>query len=560
MSSAVRSLPPALLALLLAVAMNLTNLFEPLTVDDVCHQYYAAQVAREPLAPFEFEIDWHQKPVAAWDVMVAPVTSYWWAPAIALFGDSPVAWKAWFLPAQWLFCFALLALVRRLLRPGPAFLLVAAIALGPAVLPGLNLMLEVPVLSLGFASLAVFLRAGDRRSLVAAVGAGLLFGLAFQTKYSAMGFFAPWVCVGVLRRNWRELAIGLSTAVAVALGIECLLSWSHGGGSYFLRQLELTQLRDWRHLGKGLLAQVGVLGLPAALLLLHGLGCAKVWGRALLAVHVLAWGVIAWVPDVDSLGISDLALDSIAYLATTATTWGVLAVAFGRLGWTALVRLRHRRCGRSFAVRAFLCAWFVAEIAASLVVSPFPAARRVLLVVLAATVVGGWFAVRRRGGAALLGRVAALSVGLGLSFQGIDYLEGRACVVATQQAADYAAQRDPRATVWFTGGWGFEYYAPRAGMRPLARGRSEVKQGDWIMIGSLDGAEEPWFHWNGRIELQQEIGVGDAVPWSLLFGYYSGSRPLDGQRGPRFVVWVYRALEDFHAADLQSRVNPWRDH
>jgi hypothetical protein len=560
MSFAVRATPPAVLALLLAVVMNLTNLFEPLTVDDVCHQYYAAQVARAPTAPFEFEIDWHQKPVAAWDVMVAPVTSYWWAPAIALFGESPVAWKAWFLPAQWLLCYALLVLLRRLCRPEATFLLTAAIALGPAVLPGLNLMLEVPVLALGFASVAVFLRACDRSSWRTAMLAGVLFGLAFQTKYSAMGFTAPWLLLGVLRRSWRELAVGLATAAATALAIEGLLSWSHGGGSYFLRQLELTQLRDWRHLGKGMLAQVGVLGLPAALLLLHGLGFAKLWGRIVVGLHVLAWGVIAWVPDVDTRRISDGAMDSIAYLVTTATTWGIFALAFGRLAWTALVRAWHRRWGRGAAVRGFLCAWFLAEIATSLVVSPFPAARRVLLVVLAATVAGGWMAVRRRGGTALLARVAGLATALGLAFQGLDCLEGRACVLATEQAAAYAKEHDPKATVWFTGGWGFEYYAPQAGMRPFSRGRAAVKQGDWIMIGSIDGAEEPWFHWNGRIDLQHEIGVGDDVPWSLLFGYYSGRRPLDGQRGPRFVVWVYRAIEDFRADELQARVNPWRDH
>ena len=45
---------PAGVALLVAVAMVLANLFEPLTVDDCAHHYYAEQVARHPTAPFEF--------------------------------------------------------------------------------------------------------------------------------------------------------------------------------------------------------------------------------------------------------------------------------------------------------------------------------------------------------------------------------------------------------------------------------------------------------------------------------------------------------------------------
>ena len=162
-------------AFVIALVMNLTNLWEPLTVDDVCHQYYAEQVSKDPLHPFEFDLDWHQKPVPAWDVMVAPVNSYYWAPAILLFGGaaggSTVGWKLWYLPVQFLFCWSLLLLLRRVAERH-AHGLLAMLALGPAVLPGLNLMLEVPVLSLGFTSLVLLLRACDRRSLLPAALGG----------------------------------------------------------------------------------------------------------------------------------------------------------------------------------------------------------------------------------------------------------------------------------------------------------------------------------------------------------------------------------------------------
>ena len=248
-------------AFLVALVMNLVNLWEPLTVDDVCHHYYAEQVSKAPLQPFEFDLVWHQKPIPAWDVMVAPVNSYYWTPGILLFGDSTVGWKLWYLPVQVLFCYSLLVLLRRV-APRHANWLLAMVALGPSVLPGVNLMLEVPMLSLAFSSLVVLMKACDRRSLGLALGAGVLWGLAFQTKYSAMGFFGPWLLVGVLRGRWREFLVGALVAAATALSIEGLVAWSHGGGSYFMRQLERTQDRDWWHNVRGMFTHVGMLGAP----------------------------------------------------------------------------------------------------------------------------------------------------------------------------------------------------------------------------------------------------------------------------------------------------------
>ena len=47
-------------------------------------------------------------------------------------------------------------------------------------------MTDVPALSLGLFAVAVFLRAGDRSSMSLALLAGLLAGLATQTKYTAL--------------------------------------------------------------------------------------------------------------------------------------------------------------------------------------------------------------------------------------------------------------------------------------------------------------------------------------------------------------------------------------
>ncbi|MCB9878248.1 MAG: hypothetical protein H6835_11675 [Planctomycetes bacterium] len=551
------------MALLVAVVMVVANLFEPLTVDDVCHHYYAEQVARDPLHPFEFTTVWHQRPVAAWTVMVAPVNSYYWAPGLLLCDAllppewQTVGWHLWYLPVYFLFCRSLLALLRRWVKRGSGTML-CAIALGGAVLPGLNLLLEVPMLSLGLAGLVVVLRAMDRRSVPLALCAGALWGLAFQTKYSAMAFFAPWFLQALLRWRWREFVIGGVTAAAVALGIEGLVSLSHGGGSYFLEQLQLSQIRSWSQLIRGMFVQVGGLGAPAALLGLLGLGAPRWVFRAALAIYGGGLLTVAMLTDPERRSLAEGAPDSIAYLLMALLTWSVLLAVFAVLLRGGLGGLRGLRVVGTRRIRLFLVCWFVAEVASSFVVSPFPAARRVLMVVVAATVAAGWLAVRRVGVNGAVRGVAVGSVALGLLLQAIDYLEGYAWVQAARDTRTWWSEHAPEHKLYYTGGWGFEFYAPRAGLPPFLRGETVLEPGDLIAVGSIDGSENPWFEWSDKLEEVTTLSCGtDGFPLSTQFCYYSGRRPVDHQYGPRFVVWIVRATERLPSSDLVVRPDQW---
>ena len=60
--------------------------------------------------------------------------------------------------------------------------MVVLTVLSPMFLPSLNLMLDVPCVALGLGALALFCRACGRRSLILAVLAGLVAGLAIQRE------------------------------------------------------------------------------------------------------------------------------------------------------------------------------------------------------------------------------------------------------------------------------------------------------------------------------------------------------------------------------------------
>src|SRR5262249_10974883 len=110
--------------------------------------------------------------------------------AIRCFGEQPVLWKLWLLPFSLIFVLSLYALFRRFAR-GLEVPLVGMTVLSPAFFPSLNLTLDVPALSLSLAAVSVFFRACDRMSIPQAVLAGVVAGLAMQTKYTA--FLAPAV-------------------------------------------------------------------------------------------------------------------------------------------------------------------------------------------------------------------------------------------------------------------------------------------------------------------------------------------------------------------------------
>lgn len=547
-----------LLTLLVALLMTLGNAFEPFAIDDACHHYYASQAAREPLRPYEFEVVWHQQPSPAWEVMVPPVYPYLWAPAIALFGDAPVAWRLWFLPLHWLFCWGLLALLQRYARAHEVPLL-WFLALGPTVLPGINHMLEMPLLAFGIAGLAVLHQSFDRRSNLLACASGGLLGLALQTKFSALAFVGPWCMFAVLHGRWRELLYSLAGCAAVAGGIEALVALSHGGQSYFLHHLTKPRPRSFANLLTGMFVQFGVLGALPTLLALVALPAPRWILHKAIVVYALGHALVLLVPGEPGAARSLLAPGTAACLVMALYTWGTAAWLLWRLTAPALGELRRhglRGDPDGAAVPLALVGWVVAEVALSLLMSPFAAARRALTALLALTVAAGWLAARRPDTGPAVRRLALCSALLGIGYQVVDGLDGQAAELAATRATAAVRAIDANAPIYFGGGWSFEFYAPRAGMQPLRRAETDLQPGDFVVVGSIDGQELPWFGIDDRLQRVETVAITDAVPLSVQICYYSGLRPFEAQVGPRYVATVYRATVAIPNGTLRANAPP----
>jgi hypothetical protein len=595
--------------LALTLCFTLLNALKPLHMDDASFYCFAQQVADHPDSPYGFTILWEAVPRPAIEILAPPVLPYWWGAAIRLFGDRPVLWKLWFLPFNLLLVFSLSALIRRFVHriEGP---LLCMTVLSAALLPGVNLMTDIPALALSLFALVMFLRACDRGSPALAVLAGLVTGLAMQTKYTA--FVTPAVLLlyaFVVRRTWWGL-LACFLAVMVFVSWESFLLLRHGA-SHFLCVCDFfNEFRPplWIHMGRLLLPLFSLVGGLAPGVLLLALAALKwpVWRVvAAGAVVVAAYLLLVCLPEhtsgLFSTGQSGRSRFTVSHLlfggfgVGLCVTTGAVArrLLRGRTMqqgpgggaarqaplpvWVrarlALQRAWFKKGSGTFAgtarrvlrtkvpdpflnhapsrrVESFLVLWLGLELAGYFVLSPFPAARRVMPVIVVATLLAGRLAARtcrehqRR---MLLRAVAAGSVVLGLTISGVDYLDALASQQSAEAAATCALNHSRGATSWYAGCWGFRFYGERAGLRPLVRGQSQCRQGDYLVIDGHCLIFDPKFpdHFAGRLEAVDKISVADVVPLRTVVDYYAGRKPLTRLEGPRASAMVYRVIADF---------------
>lgn len=547
---------PARCLPLLALSLVLTglNALKPLHMDDFGFHRYAAQIAREPLSPYGFEIIWDHVPRPAIEILAPPVLPYWWGLGIRLFGQRPVFWKLWLLPFSVVLVFSLHALLRHLVRRH-TMPLVWMTVLSPAFLPGFNLMSDIPAVSLSLFAVAVFLRAVTRDSMPLALVAGLLTGLAMQTKYTAFTIPAVLLLYAILS---RRVVLGLAASTAAVLlfvAWECLVFAVYGSSHFlctcvFFHDLNpstgaklIRMLLALPTLTGGLAPAVMLLGLAAverSRRLILATGAAIVFGYLLLLFVPEPWVILLRSPQSAK---PLLTLENVVY--------GALGAGLC-LSTVAIIRrlLRGAASLHPFPrIEWFLVLWLALEVAGYLLLPPFPAARRVLSLVVVGTLLAGRLAGRTcltPTRATLPRWIAVGGVILGLAFYGVDWRDAWAQKQAAEDAARLARSHDKAGTTWVVAIWGFEFYAEHAGLQPLVLGRSQVRQGDRVVIfDDYVFCLQPFRPEEAPLRVADHVIIEDALPLRTVVSYYCGATPLRHQQGPRARATVYQATADF---------------
>ncbi len=555
------------------------NALLPLQVDDAAYVCYARQIAAHPLDPYGFAIQWYDAPEPANDLLAPPVFPYSLAIAVRLFGDRPAVWKLALLPWSLILAFAVHAMLRRF-APGLELPLTAFVLFSAALLPSLNLMLDIPALALSLAAVYTFLRACDTGSAARVVAAGLLAAMAMQTKYTgalAVGaiFAAAWI--------YRRPGLGIAAAAVAVVGFSAWEAFvaQRYGRSHFLNALDAngTTLLEKANLVPLFFSQFG--GLAPALVLL---GLAATGAPARLVVVAGCTVVAGYV----SITLLDACYSSVVrpspklFGASEPAPWNVqlaeiLFDAVAAVGVLVLVRVVLAiEAGQAEADRAdtrFLLAWLGLELAGYLALSPFPAARRVFGALIVVTILFGRLASRSCATAArrrLLNGVVCFSVVLGLAYWGIDWLGARAYERGAEESAAFV-RANGGGRAWYTGRWAFRYYAERRGLWPVVPRYqapssyvklppgSRLQHGDWLVVAEDDFQKSGLDFANVPREEVGRIVIDDPVPLRLVPCFFGGRTPLEHRERPRLSVQIYRVLSDCEAGLVSGGESGTRD-
>jgi hypothetical protein len=513
---------------LLATVLTACNSAKAIHIDDTAYVTYAAHIAEHPFAPYDFEICWGDEVHPANELLAPPVLLYWIAGAMRVLGDEPWLWKWALWPWHAALVGSLFALFRRFAGP-LAMPLVWTAVLSPALLPSTNLMLDVPALALATTATAVWLRGAERNSWMLALGAGCVAGLAMQTKYTALVLPAIFLAGGWAHGRLRVAGAVAATSLAVFAAWEMLMVWQHGS-SHFLFALQHrpgSTAGRVRHLLSPMATMTAAVAPGALLAALYTLQRSWCWLGA--AALTLFGGLLAIA--------ASAAVETLLYGVLAVVWWLLLALMVRRL-W------QGRRADRNTVV--FLMLWFGLELLGAFAMSPFPAARRVLGVMVVAMVLVGraaWLSGAVQRGAWWF--VAGVSAVCGAWLAFIDLREADATQQAAEQSAAIVRSLSTGGKAWFSGTWGFQFYAQRQGLEPLVPGVTQLQRGD-LLIMAQQSLKRIDLHLESAPVLEQQVVmVQDDIPWQTVLCYYGGRTPVRHFEGPRIRVTIYRVLEDF---------------
>jgi hypothetical protein len=543
----------------------LANAAKPVIIDDTAYLAFARHIAQHPLDPYGFTLFWYAKPEPAFEILAPPVVPYWLAVGNRLLGENIPLLKLWLFPFVWLFAWAAGDLLRRFARGTD---LLAVIVLSPAILPAVNLMLDIPAVGLGLAAIALAVRAVDRGSWRLALASGLVAALALQTKYTMLVIPPIVIWYGLTRARYRLPAAAVVIAIGGFVGWEVVLVQKYGR-SHFAHHAAAQPaesrpgmgrmpafLTDKADLAPGLAGHLGCLGLAAGLVGACAVGVPRRW----IGVAAGAWAI----------GLTLIALLPGRWSARWVFIyWQFFGVVF-LAAVTACAGLLLFRCRKGLRIRGsgdslFLVGWLVMELAASLVLTPFPAARRVIGLV----VVGSILTARAMG---LMGRIRpmrlpsgwliAFATAAGVAVAAIDTLDAFPEKYCAERAALITADRAAGATVWYAGHWGFQFYCERAGMTPVVPGESQLAPGDYLVLPVHPEAEgffrphlgtDPIQVRTGSAEAVEEVVWEDALAAQTVPNYYGGINPVVGRDHPRLRVVIYRITRAWKPSVDQRR-------
>ena len=455
-------------ALTFGLVIGLVNVAKPVHVDDALYLNIARRIVTHPLDPFGGILNWQQIPEPTYNVSISPpLLSYWFATVMIVAGENVPLLHLSMIPWLLLACWGVFRLGERWANAG--LLTVLLVIGGPAVVVGMNLMLDVPLLACMCASVEFLARTETTRTpLRTLVFSSAFAALGVGIKMPALALVPVFLVASLTTRRWGPLLAALGPLIT-------LVCWQMISKSIYGTSQVNAGLSFLSKLQTSLLPQTieRTLTMMAILATTFPLWLATRWtGRRAMVQAIiagLATATAAWL--IRSIPMNRLAEVTPAFL---------VAVFLGTCSISAIVWPGRRWTLSGFDPRLWLAAWIASGAAVVILFGPFVAVRSFLPIhpPLAIWLIGSFDPLRPRRPALWL--TVTVTLILSIELAATDMRWSRCYPQAVREIATrFGGANRP---IDFLGHWGWQYYAEHAGFRSWDARRTDAPSGTILVI------------------------------------------------------------------------------
>jgi hypothetical protein len=454
-----------LLLWIFATAINITK---PYHIDDTGHLETAQWIMRDPWRPMSGQVNWNEN-TGPIHLLNQPHLYFYllagWG-AIWGFGEVAMHWLQSFFT---LACIILTYRIAKIILPSGALLTTALLMLSPAFVVGQNLMVDIPLLSFWLAFFYVLIAPQFKTETRRFVGAGFFAGCACLIKYSSLPLIPLMLLYLIIKRQWRSI---WTVIVPAAM----LILWSYWNyldyGSVhilaresrpFSRSRLVTMTVSW-------LICLGAI-LPFSL----------IYFRNSFQLQPKQFSTNAkWLAVIGSASFFAALYLRKIHESRTEKVFLFLFLANGIAIALALMWFFSRGLvsgSQQPQAALLLYLWVAAGSSFVILYAPFMATRHVLLVVVPIALLLACFVDRPSLAwrTAILLLTASLSLVLGVSdWTWANFYREKAAVIRRELPAT--------ANVYFSGHWGWQWYAKQNGMKQLEALNPQLEVGDYLIF------------------------------------------------------------------------------
>ena len=453
---------------LFATVINLNKAYH---IDDTVHLEIAEWILQNPLHPMSGKINWDQNADSIHLLNQPHLYFYLLAAWGFLFGFSEIAMHVF----QSLFTFACILfiyLIARLIIAKHALFLTALLTVSPAFVVGQNLMVDVPLLSLWLAFYYLLIKPRVKSETQRFLLVGFIAGCACLVKYTSVPLVLVMLVSVVIKRKFN-----LIWTIGIPIGM--LILWScfnyldYGSIHILGRPSPPFSLKSLLDMGLAWLVGLGSI-LPYSPFFFGNLWHTKkklhLFIQIALILILLSSALIffgAYIGKLDDSIISKYLLS--LFLGNGIAVALLLLNEFKRNFGEFFVEANH-----SILI---LYLWIFSGALFIIFFSPFIATRHILLVIVPITLLLAHFIVTHvsvywSATALLLSIFLTLALGISDRTWANYYRE---------KAALIKSELPNKANVYFTGHYGWQWYAKQNGMKQLEALNPQIQAGDYLV-------------------------------------------------------------------------------